>query len=85
MENCAKFLEESVIAERVKVPTRIVVYRSAMDPGSLEDIRESGVFAPKDPETCELEAGGQVLARGKIVKKGGEFFFKVMEMEEVES
>jgi hypothetical protein len=84
MESHTRFLAESALAERIKIPSRVIIHRSAISPGSLAGIIQSKSFAPKEPGICELEAGGQTLARGKIVKRGGEAFFKVLEIEEVE-
>jgi hypothetical protein len=82
MEKIARFLEESELAERIKVPTRVVVHRSTIGPGRLARILKDLSFSPEGGETCELESGGKILARGKIVRKGGKAFFKVLETEE---
>jgi hypothetical protein len=70
------------ILERIRIPTRIIVHRLALTPGTLADIVRTGTFTPTDGAVCELEAGGKTIARGKIVRKRGGFFFKVRETAE---
>ncbi len=80
------FLSKSPLANRIKLPTRIVVQRTQVSSGRLVQIKKDGSYGPvpKEEEVCELEVGGQVIARGKIVRRRGEFFFKVRErLEEV--
>ena len=64
--------------DRVSLPTRIIVNRIELSATALADIVQKGELAPAGGDTCELEAGGQVLARGKIVKRRGSYFFKVL-------
>jgi hypothetical protein len=72
------------ILDRVSLPTRIIVNRVQLTAATLADILSKGEFAPGGGDTCELEAGGQVLARGKIVRKRGRYFFKVVTTAEEE-
>jgi flagellar motor switch/type III secretory pathway protein FliN len=67
------------LLDRIQLPTRIVVHRTELTTAALAAIVQKGELAPADGGTCELEAGGQVLARGKIVRKRGRYFFKVLE------
>ncbi len=69
---------------RLKLPTRIIVNRSELTPAALDQIVRAGELAPAGGDTCELEAGGQVLARGKIVRRRGRFYFKVLATAEEE-
>jgi hypothetical protein len=71
--------------DRITLPTRIIVNRSALTPAALSDAVRMGEYAPPRGDTCELEAGGQVLARGRIVRRGGEYYFKVRETAEEET
>ncbi len=75
--------QESIL-ERISLPTRIIVQRTTLSTAALSAIVQKEELAPVGGETCELEAGGQVLARGKIVKRRGEHYFKVLETEEEE-
>jgi len=81
-----QFLEESAAAEKVSLPTRIIVHRTRLSPKDIIRIKKSGQFGPvpKDEEVCELEVGGQVLAYGKIVQRWGNYFFKVLGLAEKE-
>jgi hypothetical protein len=72
------------ILDRVKLPTRVIVHRSAMSAATLAAVVQKGELAPGDGRACELEAGGQVLARGRIVRRRGEWYFKVTETAEAE-
>lgn len=66
------------ILDRVTLPTRIILNRSELSATALAGIVQQGEFSPADGDTCELEAGGQLLARGKIVRRRGQFVFKVI-------
>jgi len=70
--------KQKSILDRVTLPTRIIVNRVQLTAAALSDLVSKGEFSPGG-ETCELEAGGQVLARGKIVRRRGAYFFKVVE------
>jgi hypothetical protein len=83
MAELKKFLEESPMASRVTLPTRIILRRFDLGPEEVGSIVESGRLKSGDAgRTCELEIGGQRVAGGRIVKRRGEFFFKVREMGE---
>ncbi len=85
-ESLEEFLNNSSIAEKVRITPRIVVQRMFLKPRDLVDIRKRRHYGPvSDKEKiCELEAGGQVLARGKIIRRRGEYYFKVLETFEAE-
>jgi hypothetical protein len=70
------------VLERIRIPTRIIVHRLALTPGALADIVRTGTFTPADGAVCELEAGGKIIARGRIVRRRGGFFFKVGDIAE---
>jgi hypothetical protein len=73
------YLDESVIARKIKLPGRVIVHRTRMSALDIRECitRESIGPIPKKEEVCELEIGGEFLAYGKIVIKNGEHFFKV--------
>jgi len=79
MTELERFLAESAVAERVDLPTLLVLDRMRLSAGDIDGIRAAGAYEASPGSTCELEAGGQVLASGKIVKRRGKYFFKVME------
>jgi flagellar motor switch/type III secretory pathway protein FliN len=73
------------LLDRVTIPTRVVVHRARMTSAALAQVARTGSYAPPGTageSVCELEAGGQVVARGRIVRRRGGFFFKVLEIGE---
>jgi hypothetical protein len=89
MDKLEQFLAESPIAEKVALPTQVILNRLSMSPGEAASVIDGGSFSPsglalreKGEETCELEAGGQCIARGRIVHRRGGIYFKVIEMGE---
>ena len=80
-DSLERFLNDSVVAETVKLVPRIVVQRTALTPQDLLDIRDAEHYGllPAKELVCEFEVGGQMLARGKIIKRRGEFYFKILE------
>jgi hypothetical protein len=80
MEKLEQFLEESPIAIRVTLPTKIIVHELKLSYAVVKGIMESAAFAPSNGKVCELEVGGRRIARGRIVRRRGEYFFKVGEM-----
>jgi hypothetical protein len=81
MDKLKRFLEESPIAAKVSLPTKIVVHELKLSYMAVKGIMESAAFTPSDGKVCELEVGGRRIARGRIVRRRGEYFFKVGEME----
>lgn len=74
--------KQKSLLDRILLPTRIIVNRIELTTAALADVVQKGELAPAGGDTCELEAGGQVLARGKIVRRRGKYFFKVLETAE---
>jgi hypothetical protein len=67
------------LLDRISTPTRIIVNRFELTTAALAEALSRGELFPTGESTCELEAGGQIVARGKIVRRGGRYFFKVLE------
>ena len=80
-EQLEKFLSESPIAQRVKLASRVVLKRTSLSPRELIHIKETGKYGPLKASKmiCELQIGAHVLTRGKIIKRRGEYYFKVLE------
>jgi hypothetical protein len=76
-----QFLDSSTIAEKVKLSPEVVVQRLSLTPAEILGIRKEGRYGPvpEKERICELEVGGQVLALGKIIRRKGETFFKILE------
>jgi len=85
-DNVKQFLAASPMAKKIKLPVRAIVHRTRLRPKDIIRIKNNGHYGPvpKDEEVCELEIGGQVIAFGKIVKKGNNYFFKVTNLAENE-
>jgi hypothetical protein len=81
MDTLGKFLDESPRAMRVSLPTKIITHELSMSYGSVKGIMDAASFTPSNGNVCELEVGGTRIARGRIVRRRGEYFFKVGEME----
>ena len=79
-ENVDAFSRESPIAKRVRLAARVVIYRDRLSVRDVVGIRESGKYCPEAEAVCELEVGGQVLARGEIVEHEGHPTFRVREI-----
>jgi hypothetical protein len=58
------------------------VQRLTLNPSDVGRIVEEGTLAQTEGATCELEIGGQCIARGRIVRRRGRLFFKVTLMAE---
>ena len=68
------------VLDRVTVIPRVVVHRSRVAAGALGEILRQGGFEPEDGGVCDLEAGGVVIARGRVVRRGGSHWFQIVEM-----
>jgi hypothetical protein len=82
MDGFRRFLEESPIAAAVELPAAVVIRRLKLSPDAISGIAERGTLEPEGGEVCELEVGGQCLARGRIVRKRGMSYFKVTRIDE---
>jgi len=74
--------KQAGMLDRVILPTRIIVNRVELTPTALAQVLQSGEISPGGSPVCELEAGGQVLARGRVVKRRGTYWFEVTECAE---
>ena len=82
MDDFKRFLEESAIAFEVRLPAKVILRSLSLRAGAIEEMAERGSFAPEGGETCELELGGECVARGRIVRRRGKSWFKVVEIGE---
>lgn len=82
MDDINAFLKDSPIAARTRLPVSVVLQRTSLSSAALLEIKERGVYDPDaiDTRDCELEVGGQVLARGKIVKRRAHSYLKITEV-----
>ncbi len=81
-EKMKLFLQNSPLAEKVKLDGKVILQRTKLSPLDIYNIQQQKQYGPipEKEQLCELEIGGQVLANGKIVKKHGEYFFKVKKL-----
>ena len=78
------FLEDSSVAKKVKVKGKIILQRMKLTANDIIKMKQNKSYGaiPKKEQICELEIGNQVLAKGKIVRKKGEYYFKVTHINE---
>ncbi len=76
-----EFLSTSPLSRNVILPAKIVVQRTRMSASDIALIKKEGSYrpAPSSQQICELFVGGQLLAHGRIVKKKGEYYFRLGE------
>ena len=79
MENLEEFLKQSKMAARVVLPTHVVVGRDRLSSEALAALSTRGTYAGGD-SACDLEVGGQVVARGRVVTRRGKRYFQVREI-----
>ncbi len=81
-ERLVRFLGESPLAEKIKLPSAVVVVRTGMSPRDVAAVRKAGGYGPVPPgeELCELHVGGQCVAFGKIVRRKGVSYFKTIRL-----
>ncbi len=84
-EKTRAFLAGSPLARSLRLPARIVLQRTKLTAQELAAIPRAESYGPvpEAERACELEVGGQVLARGRIVKRRGAYWFRVRETKEV--
>jgi len=78
-KNLRAFMESSPASDKVKLDGKVIIQRTQLSPADIYNIRRKKQYGPvlEKDQICELEMGGQVLAKGRIVKKKGECYFKV--------
>lgn len=76
------FLRTSPVAEEVKLDSKVVLHRRKISTDELLTIEAEGRFIANDNrvEEYELEVNGLSIATGSIIRKKGEYYFKVKEM-----
>ena len=77
-----EYLKTSPIAETVQLKGNVILHRQKISTDDLLEIEAEGDFIPgnSDYDNCELEVNELTVAKGKIVRKKGESYFKVHEM-----
>ena len=77
-----EFLKSSPVAESVHVQGNVVLHRMKLSTDDLAEILKNGEFITERDKSkrYELEINGLTVAAGRIVKKRGEYFFKVTDI-----
>lgn len=80
-DEISRFLSGSPVASNIRLPVTAVVERPELSAREIIEIRQQGEYGPVevDGRLCEIEAGGQVIARGKVVRRRGRYFLKIVE------
>ena len=77
-ETFARFLQESPIARTVALQGRVVVHSMSLTLKELSTFLSQKVSSIGGRRGLyDLEVGGQMIARGRIVKKRDGYYFKV--------
>jgi flagellar motor switch/type III secretory pathway protein FliN len=80
-DNMQDFLKSSPVARDVSLKTNVVLHRRKMNAAELLSLDEEGSLTVRENgELYELDVNGLAVAKGVIIKKHGEYFFKVKEM-----
>ena len=74
-----QFLSKSAIAKKAHVAARVVFRRDRMTPRELQEAFIAGAVELAGESGCELIAGDQVIARGEVIEKDGNYYFKAKE------
>ena len=79
MNDVRTFLAESPIAKQTRLPATVILNREQTSSAALFAAKERGVFGPLeiDIKECALEIGGEVIAKGKIVRRRGKTYLKL--------
>lgn len=79
MTEIMEFLETSPIAQAIRLPGCVILKRTRMSPAELLGVKTKGIFEAGVVETttCELEVGGQVVASGRILRRGRKSYLEI--------
>jgi hypothetical protein len=72
------------VAGQIAFPGRVVIRRGVMTLADYGSMAAEGFITVLAKPVCELELGGEVIARGEIEERDGEYFFRAREEESSE-
>ena len=67
------------VARRIAFPGRVVIRRGQMTLAEFRGMATAGEVTVSGSPLCELEIGGEVIARGRIEEEDGEYYFVAQE------
>lgn len=65
----------------IKLESNVVLQRKEFNTDELWELYHGSTFDLEPSKIVELEVNGLVIAKGKIVKRRGEYYFKILEMD----
>lgn len=82
MSELKQFLQTSPSAERITLDSLVVLHRTKLSPKGILALGQEGSYSPdiQPDQTAELQIGESIIATGKIVEDGGEYYFEVSEV-----
>ena len=84
-ESSRGFLADSTLAQNTRIPVSVVLDRMSLSAQDLAEVRRAATYRAAEGvmAACEMEAGGQIVATGRIVRRKGRYYLKVTEVAEV--
>jgi hypothetical protein len=76
MGDIETFLSSSAIARRARLDARIVFRTGSTTPRRLHQELTAGEVELGGDATCELVAGGKIIATGSLVERDGRYYFE---------
>ena len=67
------------IASRIEFPGRVIIRRGEMNLAGFRGMVARGEVSVAGRPLCELEVGGQVIAKGRIEEHDGDYYFVARE------
>jgi hypothetical protein len=65
--------------DKIMIRPALILDRKELSPAELAEIQNNGRLSSTDASLFELEVQGLTIARGKLIKKKGKYYFKIIE------
>jgi len=66
--------------DKIMIRPSLILDRKELSPSELVEIQKKGTLDKTKSSIFELNAQGLTIARGKLIKKRGKYYFKIIEM-----
>ena len=66
--------------DKIMIRPSLILDRKELSPSELVEIQNKGSLSQTKSSIFELDAQGLTIARGKLIKKRGKYYFKIIEM-----